>query len=74
MHLDPNLKGRHLYLQISLSFRKRQTVSGEMKGLRGEDVVCSQASMWCLVLGANIKFVSLNVVKPTFYFFIYLSI
>lgn len=59
--------------QISLSFRKRQTVSGEMKGLRGEDVVCSQASMWCLVLDANIKFESLNVVKPTFYFlFLYL--
>lgn len=25
--------------------------------------------MWCLVLDANIKFDSLNVVKPTFYFF-----
>lgn len=47
-------------------------MSGEMKGLRGEDVVCSRASMWCLVLDANIKFDSLNVVKPTFYFFIYL--
>lgn len=50
-------------------------MSGEMKALRGEDVVCSQASTWCLLLDANMKFDYLNVVNPTFYFLlIYLSI
>lgn len=43
-------------------------MSGEMKRLRGEDVFCSQASTRCLLLDAKIKFVSLRLVNPTFYF------
>lgn len=49
--------------RISLSFRKKETLFGEMKGLSDNAVVCSQQPVWRLVLDTSMKLVSLNVLN-----------